>query len=98
MKLDKKDIEAVIATNRFGMGARPGEIEAAKPNPREWLIRSLSSITPPPQAPNATSMLKLWEELKLQKKLAKASKTLNPPEIMSKESMLAQNRSSLIYF
>ena len=95
MKLDKKDIEAVIATNRFGMGARPGEIEAAKPNPREWLIRSLSSITPPPQAPNATSMLKLWEELKLQKKIAKANnmpKTLNSPEKMSKESMTTNNK------
>src|SRR5215469_1364009 len=30
-------LEGVIATSRFGLGAKPGEIEAASSSPREWL-------------------------------------------------------------
>jgi uncharacterized protein (DUF1800 family) len=31
-------IEGAIATNRFGLGARPGEIEEAATDPRSWLM------------------------------------------------------------
>jgi uncharacterized protein (DUF1800 family) len=34
-------IEAVIAANRFGLGARPGELERAGSSPREWLASQL---------------------------------------------------------
>jgi len=32
-----KSLEAAIATTRFGLGAKPGEIQAASGAPREWL-------------------------------------------------------------
>ena len=30
-------LQGAIAANRFGMGARPGEIRAAASDPRGWL-------------------------------------------------------------
>lgn len=33
--------DAAIAVNRFGLGARPGEMEAAAANPRRWLLEQL---------------------------------------------------------
>ena len=36
-------LEGAIAAHRFGLGARPGEIEAASPSPRSWLLRQLDS-------------------------------------------------------
>lgn len=33
--------DAAIAVNRFGLGARPGEMEAATGNPRRWLLEQL---------------------------------------------------------
>jgi uncharacterized protein (DUF1800 family) len=35
-------LEGAIAAHRFGLGARPGEIEAASIAPKEWLLRQLS--------------------------------------------------------
>ena len=37
MALPDKDLMAAIAATRFGLGARPGEIEAAKSNPQGFL-------------------------------------------------------------
>ena len=44
---------AVIARNRFGLGARPGELERDQPPARDWLLRQLQprlSLTPPSMA------------------------------------------------
>src|SRR4051812_48776859 len=32
---------AAIAVNRFGLGARPGEMEVAASNPQRWLLEQL---------------------------------------------------------
>ncbi|HWE45188.1 MAG TPA: DUF1800 family protein [Caulobacteraceae bacterium] len=34
-------LQAAIAATRFGLGARPGEIEAATADPKAWLIRQI---------------------------------------------------------
>lgn len=34
----RSDLAAAIAANRFGLGARPGEIDAATADPRGWLL------------------------------------------------------------
>jgi uncharacterized protein (DUF1800 family) len=34
-------LEGALAANRFGLGAKPGEIEAASANPKGWLTRQL---------------------------------------------------------
>lgn len=33
--------EAAVAVNRFGLGARPGEMDAAASNPKRWLLEQL---------------------------------------------------------
>ena len=38
--------EAVIAANRFGLGAAPGELEVASQDPRGWLLAQLRSPQP----------------------------------------------------
>jgi uncharacterized protein (DUF1800 family) len=40
------DTAAAIAANRFGLGARPGELAAAGADPADWLLAQLKS--PPP--------------------------------------------------
>ncbi len=54
------DLEAAIAVTRFGLGARPGEIEAASANPRGFLkaqIRPEGADQPQgPLAPSAENM------------------------------------------
>lgn len=41
MSLPSKDMMAAIAVTRFGLGARPGEIEAAKADPRGFLTAQI---------------------------------------------------------
>ncbi|NWG44964.1 MAG: DUF1800 domain-containing protein [Alphaproteobacteria bacterium] len=46
MSLDR----AAIATTRFGLGARPGEIDAASADPKAWLLAQLDGPYVPPAA------------------------------------------------
>jgi uncharacterized protein (DUF1800 family) len=41
-------LEAAIAAHRFGLGARPGEIDTASTAPKAWLLKQLDS---PPEQP-----------------------------------------------
>jgi uncharacterized protein (DUF1800 family) len=43
-------LEGAIAAHRFGLGARPGEIEAASGSPKAWLMSQLDSAPLQPQA------------------------------------------------
>lgn len=40
---------AAIAVNRFGLGARPGEMETAASNPRRWLLEQLEGAYAEPK-------------------------------------------------
>jgi uncharacterized protein (DUF1800 family) len=42
-------LEGAIAAHRFGLGARPGEIDAASAAPKQWLLRQLDSPADQPQ-------------------------------------------------
>jgi uncharacterized protein (DUF1800 family) len=54
--------DAVIATNRFGLGARPGEIEAVASSPREWLRKQVSGKRePPPELKSTPSSAAAFE-------------------------------------
>jgi uncharacterized protein (DUF1800 family) len=53
MAANTNSLDATIAVNRFGLGARPGEIEDAKRDPRGWLraqIRREGADQPVPTA------------------------------------------------
>ena len=41
-------LEGAIAAHRFGLGARPGEIERASRDPRNWLLTQLNGDADPP--------------------------------------------------
>jgi uncharacterized protein (DUF1800 family) len=41
-------LHAIFAANRFGLGARPGELALAKSDPRDWLITQVKDSRPAP--------------------------------------------------
>jgi uncharacterized protein (DUF1800 family) len=61
----RKDTAAAIAANRFGLGARPGELSAVERDPQDWLARQLKG-TPPVLAgqglrPSSETLAKVLE-------------------------------------
>jgi uncharacterized protein (DUF1800 family) len=46
MTATQKDLAAAIAANRFGLGARPGDLDIVVKGPEDWLARQLKG-TPP---------------------------------------------------
>jgi len=42
----RKDTAAAIAANRFGLGARPGDLDAVGKDPDGWLLRQLKGAPP----------------------------------------------------
>jgi len=42
-------LEGAIAAHRFGLGARPGEVDAASSNPKGWLLSQISSPADQPR-------------------------------------------------
>src|SRR5215475_7930497 len=71
---------AAIAANRFGLGARPGELGAIGADPRAWLRAQLQG-TPPelaatelrPSADTLAAALELRREKQAEKKAARAA-------------------------
>src|SRR5579872_5342392 len=45
-------LEGAIAVHRFGLGARPGEIEAASGDPEGWLVAQIGIGAEQPAAPD----------------------------------------------
>jgi uncharacterized protein (DUF1800 family) len=43
------NVDAIIATNRFGLGAKHGEAASAKTDPRGWLIEQVKGTRPVPE-------------------------------------------------
>jgi uncharacterized protein (DUF1800 family) len=48
-------LEGAIAVHRFGLGSRPGEIEAASSDPKEWLMAQIGSGGEQPAAPDGSA-------------------------------------------
>ena len=42
-------LEGAIAAHRFGLGARPGEIDRASRNPKAWLLSQLNTAADQPE-------------------------------------------------
>ena len=55
-------IEPIIAVNRFGLGAAPGELVAVGGDPRAWLARQVN--TPAPAYPEFAKLAHSSEALK----------------------------------
>ncbi len=50
-------LEGAIAVHRFGLGARPGEIESASDAPKEWLLSQLDGAADQPQTLDGTALM-----------------------------------------
>lgn len=69
-----RDLEAAIAATRFGLGARPGEIAAARSDPRGFLkaqIRREGADQPQPQADTTQARIIAYRDLGRQRRQAK---------------------------
>ena len=78
-------LHAAVAANRFGLGARPGELERIGRQPREWLAAQLSG--PAPRLADAelrssaeilAQGLEVRRELRAARRAAGARNTANP--------------------
>ena len=50
-------LEGAIAAHRFGLGARPGEIESASRDPKNWLMTQLNGPADQPQPIDGSTLL-----------------------------------------
>ena len=69
-------LDAVTAANRFGLGARPGELERARDDARGWLKQQVSGSRPLPQEirrlPSSAEIFKTYSELRRDRNDAKS--------------------------
>ena len=64
----QSEIESAIAANRFGLGARPGDLALIQPQPRQWLLDQIAGPSRLPAAiqdlPDSAAILADVEELR----------------------------------
>jgi len=82
-------IEAVIAANRFGLGARPGELSRIEGKPQGWLLDQLQGPSRPPEdirsLPDTASVLLEVQEVREMQRRAKQSDIDEPsPDVVQK--------------
>jgi uncharacterized protein (DUF1800 family) len=75
MTTSDRDLRAAIAVTRFGLGARPGEIETAAHDPRGWLHAQIRATGAPMPQVDATAGGRLAElrEYELAQRQARAA-------------------------
>jgi uncharacterized protein (DUF1800 family) len=89
---DNPDLTAAIAVTRFGLGARPGEIAKARPNPKAWLKGQIT----PPAAPqpdgklegSATRFVAYQQFRQSGKNLKLAAGNGTPQELMNRQQVI----------
>jgi uncharacterized protein (DUF1800 family) len=79
----------VIATNRFGLGARPGELESVDSDPQTWLLDQLKGpsqlATEFRKLPNSSDVIVEVQELRRAQREAKQSSGNDPaPDVVEK--------------
>ena len=95
-------LAAVIAANRFGLGARPGELSAIGDDPKGWLIAQVEGARTPPaaiaQLPSSQQAFKVYADFIEEKRELKKEETvkedakeeLSPLRKAIRETYLAQ--------
>lgn len=78
----------VIATNRFGLGARPGDLDTVDRNPQSWLLDQLQGPSRLPadirNLPHSSHVLVDVENLRKEKKQRKKSESDEPAPEMAR--------------
>ena len=73
-----RDSQAAMATNRFGLGARPGEIAACAGDPRGWLEAQLKGPPPlirDPDLASTATMVATIDKVRAQNRSLRADST-----------------------
>jgi len=86
------DLSAVIAANRFGQGAAPGELNLVSNDPRGWLLAQLAPQPLPPQLaglPGSAQSAQRFAELKAVRRADKTGTLPDPAEEKAKAEMRA---------
>jgi len=74
-------LEGALAVHRFGLGARPGEIEAASRDPKGWLVAQIGTPAEQPVAPDGAAfpgsgvLVRQEQEMIAARRAAKAGDT-----------------------
>ncbi|MFK0572676.1 DUF1800 family protein [Endozoicomonas sp.] len=84
---------AVIATNRFGMGARDHEIKDAQSDPQGWLRTHLTTPIMDNSLPDSSAVMSQYAEFRARKKAEKAGQKQN-----SQNSMMAPLKKTYFQF
>lgn len=77
-------LEGAIAAHRFGLGARPGEIDSASRNPKAWLLAQIDRPGEQPKSTdgqpllNAGQLLKIETQYKIDKFMSHGVKKIDP--------------------
>ncbi len=79
---------AEIAANRFGLGARPGELAVIRQSPEEWLIKQLNNLEFDAKLGHSAGLVKALNHRKIQNRLEKkrSRKNSKKPEKKQKQS------------
>ena len=82
-------IEAAIAANRFGLGARPGDLAKIEAAPREWLLDQIAGPSRAPAAirglPDSAQVLRDVEKLRRERRQMERNAEGEPAEDFVKE-------------
>ncbi len=73
-------MSSVMATNRFGLGAKRGELRAAAEDPKAWVKAQLVPIVFSRELPSTAEAVKLLADFKKQKRMAKRKKSTLPED------------------
>ncbi len=80
MALPGKDMQAAIAATRFGLGARPGEIDAARGDPRDWLKAQITRDGADQPATDGESAVQRLAEYRQQQEAIQAARKAGDQE------------------
>lgn len=87
-------LEGAIAANRFGLGARPGEIEQASRDPRGWLLAQFQEPPQPPRFAGLSATSDLVKVLIKQQQLRQQARETQDRDAL--KQFLADTRQTFI--
>ena len=90
MSLPSNDVMAALAATRFGLGARPGEIDAAKSDPRGFLTAQIrpEGADQPPGGEGSAQRLAEVSDYQMQKRDAKTAGDPKTPAVKDADKAL----------
>jgi len=90
-------LEGAIAAHRFGLGARPGEIDSASKNPKAWLLAQIDHPAEQPKSTdgqpllNSGQLLKIEEQFRINKFMSKSRGIKSDPKAGDPKAGRGQN-------